>query len=172
MLEDFLKDNKENIKDYNEDIKFPDLSELWKEIYFKNEEAMANAAKEVITTQTFTQMLNQMREQYLLHEKVTKQNLDKIIEKYPLPSKKDIARIAELIIALEDKVDNFDHLFVGNINAIANSMLKFVNFQEKFNNEISSLREDLSLLNTRLDNLDEKMELILITLNNSKKSGI
>ncbi len=111
-------------------VSMPDIVELWKELYFNAEESWADATKELITSKGFIQVLDQIRDQYLSFHKVSQQNIDQYLEANPLPSKKDIARIAELIIGLEDKVDNFDLNFSNNILKITSSMIKLVEFQE------------------------------------------
>ncbi|HBQ27101.1 MAG TPA: hypothetical protein DD791_11960 [Syntrophomonas sp.] len=138
-------------------VSMPDIVELWKELYFNAEESWADATKELITSKGFIQVLDQIRDQYLSFHKVSQQNIDQYLEANPLPSKKDIARIAELIIGLEDKVDNFDLNFSNNILKITSSMIKLVEFQELMKQEIAELKQQTASINKKLDTINRKL---------------
>ena len=83
--------------------------------------------------------------------------MDQYLEANPLPSKKDIARIAELVIGLEDKVDDFDLHFSDNITSITSSMIKLVDFQEQMKQEIAALKEQTANINKKLDTINKKL---------------
>lgn len=138
-------------------INMPDIVELWKELYFNAEESWASATRELIASKSFIQILDQIRDQYLSFYKVSQQNTDQYMEVNPLPSKKDIARIAELIIGLEDKVDNFDLHFSNNISKITSSMIKLVEFQEVMKQEIAELKQQTASINKKLDTINRKL---------------
>ncbi len=138
-------------------VSMPDIVELWKELYFNAEESWATATRELIASKSFIQVLDQIRDQYLSFHKVSQQNMDQYLEVNPLPSKKDIARIAELVIGLEDKVDDFDLHFSDNITRITSSMIKLVEFQEFMKQEIAELKEQTASLNKKLDTINKKL---------------
>ncbi|MDD2371969.1 MAG: hypothetical protein WC109_00595 [Syntrophomonadaceae bacterium] len=140
-----------------DNVKMPDIVELWKELYFNAEESWTTATRELIASKSFIQVLDQIRDQYLSFHKVSQQNIDQYFEVNPLPSKKDIARIAELIIGLEDKVDDFDLHFSNNITNIASSMIKLVDYQELMKQEISELKEQNASINKKLDTINRKL---------------
>jgi len=172
-----MPDNIKNKTSDQEDIiQFPDIIELWKKIYFKTEAAYANVGKEFVTSNTFVDLLGQIKDQYLSSHKLSTQSLDKYFEINPIASKKDIARIAELIIALEDKLDNLDMQFSDNLNSMANSLVKLVNFQQSLKNENDLLKQDISSLSHKLDQISktlqnltpEKMNVVTDTINKKK----
>jgi len=138
-------------------VSMPDIVELWKELYFNAEESWATATRELIASKSFIQVLDQIRDQYLSFHKVSQQNMDQYLEANPLPSKKDIARIAELVIGLEDKVDDFDLHFSDNITSITSSMIKLVDFQEQMKQEIAELKEQTANINKKLDTINKKL---------------
>jgi len=129
-------------------IIFPDFTELWKEFYFKNEGAWANAFKEFVSTDTFVKMLDQSLTQHLSLEKTSRQNIDKLLELSAVPSKKDLARIAELVISVEEKVDNMDYQLLDNINSMADSLLNMIGLLEKNQQHYAAISEQ----NTELYN--------------------
>ncbi len=149
MPEDKIKSNQ------GEDIiQFPDLIELWKKIYFSTEATCTNIGKEFVSSNAFVSLLGQMRDQYLSSHKFTAQVLEKYMDASPVVSKQDVARIAELVIALEDKQDKFDLQFSDNLNSIADSLLRLVTQQQSAQNEAVQLKQDLSTLNEKIDRID------------------
>ncbi|WP_054694681.1 hypothetical protein [Syntrophomonas palmitatica] len=144
---------KEQSDTKQDNIMMPDFIELWKEMYFKTEESWTNTTKELITTRNFIAMLDQIRDQYLSYHKVSEQNLDKYFKLNPVPSKRDLARVAELVIGLEDKIDQLDLQFASNINRITTSLIKLVDYQTALKDEIAALRQENTAISQKLDNL-------------------
>jgi len=136
---------------FDDIIQFPDIMELWKKNYFKTEEALTNAGKEFVSSKVFVDMLDNMRDQYLSYHKVSTQYMDQYFENNPVPSKKDIARVAELVIALEDKIDNLDIQLTDNVNSIAKSLIKLADFHQELKDEVLLLRKDFFALSTVSD---------------------
>lgn len=134
-------------------IIFSDFTELWKELYFKNEGAWANAFKELVSTETFVKMLDQTLTQHLSLEKITRQNMNKLFELSSVPSKKDLARIAELVISVEEKVDNLDYQLLDNINRMADSLLTLTGLLEKNQQQFTAMNRQNSELNKQLAEL-------------------
>ncbi len=154
-----MSEDKKNTRiDYEDLIKVPDLLELWKKVYFKTEETCAGISKEFVASKTFIDMLDQAREQYLSYHKLSEQFLDQYYDNNPVPSKKDIARIAELVIALEDKVDNLDIQIMDNVNIMAKSLIKLVDFQQASRDETLQFLQEVRSLNEKLDYIEAKLE--------------
>lgn len=145
--------NKKARSKSDEKIIMPDFIELWKEMYFKNEDAWTQAIKEFITTQTFVSSLDQVKDQLLNYHKVSEQNLDNYYKMHPAPSKKDIARVAELVIGLEDKVDELDLQFSANVNRITVNLIKLVDFHANLKEEIKALQKDNRIMQKKLDDI-------------------
>ena len=149
-----MPEDKMNKNRNEEMIQFPDLIELWKKIYFRSEEAYTNMGKEFVSSNAFVSLLGQMRDQYLSQHKISTQSFEKYLDINPIASKKDIARVAELIIALEDKQDKFDLQFSDNLDSIANSLLRLVTLQQSAKNEALLLKQDITVLNEKLDRIN------------------
>lgn len=147
-----------------EKVSMPDFVELWKELYFNAEDSWASATREFIASKSFIEMLDQIRDQYLSFYKVSRQNMDKYLEGNPLPSKKDIARIAELIIGMEDKIDNLDLHFYENINMLTSSLIKLVDFQEVVKQEILALNKETASINKKLNTINRKLNALTRSL--------
>lgn len=140
-----------------EDIYIPDFSQLWKALYFKTEDAWADAFKKFVSTGTFVNFLDSILEQNLASEKVSRQILDKYFELVPVPSKKDIARVAELVISLEEKIDTIEFQVYQSFENMADSLIRMVEFQEHVNNEMILIKKDIEAVNKKLDNLNKKI---------------
>ncbi|HRX22264.1 MAG TPA: hypothetical protein P5273_11185 [Syntrophomonadaceae bacterium] len=140
-----------------EKIHMPDFAELWKEMYFKTETAWADAFKELISTQTFVGIINKALEQNLSNENVTRQMVDKYMEISPVPSKKDIARVAELVISLEEKIDQLEYQFSQTMGKMADSLIKMADHQASLKEELHSLQQSLTKVEKKLETVNKKV---------------
>ncbi len=138
-----------------EEIIVPDLAEVWKELYYSTEKAWADAFKDFVSTETFVNMLDKTLEQYLAYEKMSRDTVDKYCEMNPMASKKDIARVAELVVSMEDKLDDMEFQLFDNVRVIADNMLKIVNIQDSFRIGFDSVRNSVESLDTRIKSLEE-----------------
>lgn len=152
-----LESKNDKKKEATDEIIMPDFTEIWKEMYFKNEAAIAEAFKDFISTQNFVGFLNKTLDQHLSYEKVIRQSIDKYMEMTPVPSKKDISRVAELVISLEEKIDVLEYQFSNTMDSITNSLIKMVDYQAGVKDEIASLRDDLTKLEKKVDNISKKI---------------
>jgi len=152
------EDNKNADKEPStkDEIYFPDLAALYKELYVLNENTWAEVFKNIITKDTFVQTLDKTLDNYLSNEKIIRQNVDKFMERSAFPSKKDIARIAELIIAVEEKVEVLDYQLVDAVKSMADSMLAMVEAQKKTREEMTALRMDILTLKKNIEGSDKK----------------
>lgn len=144
----------------DKNIIFPDLVELWKEMYFKTEKAWADSFNEYVTTDSFSQLLNQTVEQQLKLEKMNRKTTEKFWDNSALPSKKDVARIAELVISVEEKVDTLDYELLANLRKMADNLGGLVNVLEKDKTEtalISNLDDKLLSLTKSLEGYKDEM---------------
>lgn len=142
----------------NEDKRMPDAIQLLKNMYFQSEEAWTRAVKEFVGSQSFIPILEQISGQYLSLYKATSQNMDRYLANYPIATKKDIARIAELVVSVEDKVDNLESQMSDNISSLAASLIKLVDYQSSLKNELSGLRQDIRILQEKVLATDPEAE--------------
>jgi predicted nucleic acid-binding Zn-ribbon protein len=81
--------------------------------------------------------------------------MDKYFERSAFPSKKDIARVAEMIISVEEKVEGLEDQLVDAVKSMANGMIAMAEAQKKSRDEIVALRKDIADLNEKLTPLDK-----------------
>ncbi|MGI6452010.1 MAG: hypothetical protein ACOX0E_00770 [Syntrophomonadaceae bacterium] len=140
-----------------EAIQMPNWLELWKEFYFQQEKDAARIFREFICTDTFVKLIDKTLEQYLAYTKITRQQMEKMSDQAIWPTKKDVARVAELIVSLEEKVDQMESGLFDNYKKITQSFTEMVNHQIKCSEEIEALRKDLEKINKKLDGLNKKI---------------
>lgn len=150
------EENKNETGKTREEIHIPDFAELWKEIYFKTESVWSDVFREYVKTQSFVNFLDKNLEQYLAGSKVVQENLDKYMEHNPFASKKDIARVAELVISLENKLDDMEYELVRNMNSVAESLLRMLALQEKMQVELAALKYEINTMKKDSRSNEEK----------------
>lgn len=127
-----------------------DFAEAWKKMYFDSEATLAKAIDEYVAGDSFTSFLEKMGAEYLSFYKTNNQNMERFFANSPVPSKKDIARVAELVINIEEKVENLDMGMSAGFNSFAENMMRLVEFQAVLKDEIISLRQDVQALHKQL----------------------
>ncbi|MDR1160246.1 MAG: hypothetical protein LBK69_06445 [Syntrophomonadaceae bacterium] len=150
------KENKVNDEASHKDetITVPDLAKFWKEVYFSSEEALGKIVNEMVTTPTYVDSMNQIKDKYLKSYQWNSQNMDKIMESNPLAGKKDISGLAELIIGIEDKVDTIDYQITTQIQVLAANLMKLVDFQAQLQ---SKFMEETEQIKSSLDQLKQQL---------------
>ncbi|NSW92930.1 MAG: hypothetical protein HPY74_20200 [Firmicutes bacterium] len=97
-----------NEENKQQEMKIPNPFEIWKKMYFATEEAISSTVREAIATQSFARMIDSMLENYLVFHKLYTETTEKWAEAFPFATKQDVARVAEIVVALEDKIDKID----------------------------------------------------------------
>ena len=94
----------------------PDPFELWRQIYETNERAWSAVLERTVNNPAFAESTGKILETFLSAQKTVRENMRSYLEQINLPTREDIARLGELIVALEEKVDQLDDR-LSNIEA-------------------------------------------------------
>src|SRR5947208_10706948 len=94
----------------------PDPFELWRQIYDTNERAWNAILERTVNNPAFAESSGKILETFLSAQKTVRDNMRSYLEQVNLPTREDIARLGELIISLEEKVDQLDDR-LSNIEA-------------------------------------------------------
>src|SRR5438270_5828042 len=86
----------------------PDPFELWRQIYETNERAWNAVLERTVNNPAFAESSGKILETFLSAQKTVRDNMRQYLEGINLPTREDIARLGELIVALEEKVDQLD----------------------------------------------------------------
>ena len=82
-----------------------ELFALWKQLYDANEKVWSQATGEFMESPAFAQWQGTMLETFLAFQKAWKDSATAQLEAANIATRDDIARLGELIVQLEEKVD-------------------------------------------------------------------
>ncbi len=82
-----------------------DPFETWRELYDRNERAWSAALEEAMGSPEFGELSGRMLETMLAAQKSVRDNMRTYLESMNVPTREDIARLGELVVGLEEKVD-------------------------------------------------------------------
>lgn len=170
-MADTHKTNTSNHEKGKDSVYAPDFIELWKELYFKTESAWADALREFVGTKTFVKYLDTLLNQNLAGEKITRQYADRYFEIVPVVSKKDIARVAELVISLEEKIDTLEFELLGTFRSATDSLIKLAEYGKKNNEQIAELQQQITALDKKVDSLSKRLYNASKIIDSSGKSS-
>jgi polyhydroxyalkanoic acid synthase PhaR subunit len=91
----------------------PDPFEMWRKFYAANESAWTKAAQETTSSEAFAEMQGRMLETFLSFQKGARDAMNAQLATLNLPSRDDVARIGELILGLEEKIDQLEDRFAA-----------------------------------------------------------
>jgi polyhydroxyalkanoic acid synthase PhaR subunit len=97
----------------NQSPRPPDPFELWRQIYETNERAWNTVLERTVSNPAFAESSGKVLETFLSAQKTVRDNMRLYLEQINLPTREDIARLGELIVALEEKVDQLDDRLSG-----------------------------------------------------------
>lgn len=84
----------------------PDPFQVLRESYEQATEAWAQAVEQAISTEEFAASAGKVMERYTEMQEVLRKTSEAVAEQLHIPTKDDIARVAQLVIHVERKVDD------------------------------------------------------------------
>jgi BMFP domain-containing protein YqiC len=82
-----------------------DPFETWRQLYDANERAWSDALGEAMGSTEFADSSGKLLETMLAAQKSVRDNMRTYLETMNVPTREDIARLGEIVIGLEEKVD-------------------------------------------------------------------
>ena len=82
-----------------------DPFELWRQMYDANERAWQKAMEQTVSRPEFAEASNKMLETILSAQRTVRDSMRTYLETVNVPTREDIARLGELVVNLEEKVD-------------------------------------------------------------------
>ena len=82
-----------------------DPYELWREWYEINERAWSSALEQAMDSREFSESSGKLLEAMLAAQKSVRENMRTYLETMNVPTREDIARLGELVVGLEEKID-------------------------------------------------------------------
>ena len=84
---------------------------FFKQWYEASSETWSKVVGDIIGEEKFVENASQIMESYTSHYMVTRRANEDYFRNLQLPTRSDLVRVAEIIIALEEKVDRIDEAF-------------------------------------------------------------
>jgi polyhydroxyalkanoic acid synthase PhaR subunit len=78
---------------------------LWKQWYEQNEKAWGSSVAQATGTEAFAEMQGKMLESFLAFQKTLRDASRAQLEALGLPTRDDVARLGEIVLGLEEKID-------------------------------------------------------------------
>ena len=82
-----------------------DPYEMWRQLYDANERAWSSALEQAMGTPEFGESSGKMLEALLAAQKAARDGMRTYLETINVPTREDIARLGELVVGLEEKID-------------------------------------------------------------------
>jgi polyhydroxyalkanoic acid synthase PhaR subunit len=148
---------------------------LFKQWYDATSETWSKAVGDIIGSDKFMQMASQFLESYTSFARTFHRASEEYFSNLQLPTRSDIARVAELVINVEEKVDQLDFAFEGLEDSYAQSTTSeaiagLAGRLDGVENKLDVLPAVLQKLATverlemRLDRVENKLDKLLLAL--------
>ncbi|MDD4775795.1 MAG: hypothetical protein PHG75_04740 [Syntrophomonas sp.] len=136
-----------------------DPYKLWKKIYFSNEQVWTSAYRDFIKTDVFANSIDLILNTYLQYLRFQNDIVDRLMEESPLASKRDVARVAELVVSLENKVDGIELDVDEKLEDLDSNVcsVRDTANQEDLIRRMDRLEALMADLNANLKALDQKL---------------
>lgn len=95
-----------------------DPFETWRQLYDANERAWTSALNEAMESPDFADSSGKLLETMLAAQKQVRENMRTYLETMNVPTREDIARLGEIVIGLEEKIDQVADRLDGIDDAI------------------------------------------------------
>lgn len=82
-----------------------DPFDIWRQMYDANERAWTAALEQAMGSREFGESSGKLLETLLAAQKSVRDNMRTYLETMNVPTREDIARLGELVVGLEEKVD-------------------------------------------------------------------
>ena len=124
----------------------PDPFQVLRESYEQATEAWAQAVEQAISTEEFAASAGKVMERYTEMQEVLRKTSEAVAEQLHIPTKDDIARVAQLVIHVERKVDD--------VSDQADELLRRGDPAET----VAALAERLSVIEERISGVAARLE--------------
>ena len=131
------------------DQKFDPL-QAWKNAYEQTETFWGKALNETIKTEEYSAWMGSVLDLNLFYQKALNDTTKNYLEQVNVPTKEDIARVATLVINLENKVDNIEEFLEDKVESVGQA--------PTLKRDVTKVKQDLRTLETKVDQILELLE--------------
>ena len=121
---------------------------IWKSVYDQTEKNMNEVIHETLKTEAFSEWLGQVQNTYLQYQQLVQKSTEEYLKQVNMPSREEVASLANLIINIEEKIENIDQKIDDEL------------IDSPMNAEINKLKASVSKLDRKLDAVVSLLEKI------------
>lgn len=134
-----------------------DPYKVWKKLYFSNEQVWTSAMRDFVNTDLFANSIDLILNSYLQYLRFQNEIVSRYMEESPLASKRDMARVAELVVSLENKVDGIELDVEDRLDQVDSGLneLKGNISPDVLLQRINNLEKLIQNINTNLNTLNK-----------------
>jgi polyhydroxyalkanoic acid synthase PhaR subunit len=131
------------------DQKFDPLK-AWKEVYDQTEKFWGKTLNDTHKTEEYSAWMGSVLDLNLFYQKMLNDVTKGYLEKINMPTQEDIARVASLVVNLENKVDNIEEFLEEKVDILEQS--------PNAKRDMTKVKSDLRLLESKVDKILEHLE--------------
>jgi polyhydroxyalkanoic acid synthase PhaR subunit len=136
---------------------------FFKQWYDATSETWSTVAGDFIGTEQFMQMSSEFLKSYISFYATMRRTNEAYFRNLQLPTRSDIARVAELVVNLEDKVDGLDSALEDFEDGIGSSLGHFPVVLQKLE-AVESIEQRVGGLEKRLARVESKLDALLAAI--------
>lgn len=150
---------------------------LMKQWYDATNESWATVIGDIIGSEKFMESAGQFLESYASLYRTFRRANEEFFSNLQLPTRSDIARVAELVIAVEDKVDSIEDAledFEDNYTKLDNLEERLEQVERKLDALPDTFQKFTNVdgLEKRLDKVESKLDKLLVALEKIEVKGL
>ncbi|MCP8968511.1 polyhydroxyalkanoic acid synthase subunit PhaR [Ectobacillus ponti] len=130
------------------DQKFDPLK-AWKEVYDQTEKFWGKTLNETLNSEEYSAWMGGVLDLNLFYQKMMNDLTKGYLEKVNMPTQDDIARVASLVVNVENKVDNIEEFLEERVEALEASPAA--------KRDLAKVKNDLRALEAKVDQILEHL---------------
>jgi hypothetical protein len=132
-----------------------DPFEVWREMYDANERAWSTALEQAMGTQEFGESSGKLLETMLAAQKSVRTSMRTFLETMNVPTREDIARLGELVVGVEEKIDQVVDRLDAIEEAVSDNLRTSLETMKTIN---VPTREEIARLGVLVVGLEKKID--------------
>ncbi|NPV92836.1 MAG: hypothetical protein HPY50_18880 [Firmicutes bacterium] len=145
-----------------EETAIPNFFEVWKAMYFAYEDVVTAGLRTWVNTRSYAVSIDMILNTYLQMQRFCNDLNNQFFAKTPLPSKTDLARVAELVIGVEDKIDSLEseldtRAITKDLRELKNELKEKLGGIDELSNQVSRIESSIDSLASAVKQLEKKV---------------
>lgn len=133
-----------------------DPFEMWRQLYEANEQAWTKTIKDLTTTKDYAEAQGKLLESMLAFQKMMRESMSSQLNSVNIPTRDDVARLGELILSLEEKVDRLDDQMVELTDKVGEVAEKVAGMEKRVE-KMAALEKSVEAVDQRIERLSDRL---------------